>query len=37
VKAQWRADVLDFVDSAPSLSIAAVEVVDLLNERVLRG
>lgn len=37
VKAQWQADVLDFVDGAPSLSIAAAEMVDLLNERVLRG
>lgn len=34
---QWRVDVLEFVDGAPSLSVAAAEMIDLLNDRVLNG
>jgi predicted nucleotidyltransferase component of viral defense system len=33
---QWQVDVLDFVDDAPTLSGAAAEMIDLLNERVLK-
>jgi predicted nucleotidyltransferase component of viral defense system len=33
----WRVDVLDFVDGAPSLAEAAADMIDLLNERVLKG
>ena len=32
----WRVDVLDFVDGAPSLAEAAADMIDLLNERVLK-
>lgn len=37
VQDQWRVDVLEFVDGAPSLSVAATQMVDLLNDRVLKG